>query len=40
MHVEVAEVYSPLRMTKMADMMGMKSGFALAFTTNDENGKP
>ena len=40
MHVEVAEVYSPSRMTKMADMMGMKSGFALAFTTNDENSKP
>ena len=27
-------------MTKMADMMGMKSGFELDLTTNDENGKP
>ena len=39
-HVEVAEVYSPPRMTKMVDMMGMKSGFALELSTNDENGKP
>jgi hypothetical protein len=39
-HVEVAEVYSPPRMTKMVDMMGMKSGFALDLTANDENGKP
>ena len=33
-HVEVAEVYSPPWMTKMADMMGMKSGFALDLTTH------
>ena len=35
--MEFAEVYSPPRMKKMADMMGMKSGFALDLTTTDEN---
>ena len=27
-HLEVAEVYSPPRMTNMAEMLGMRSGFA------------
>ena len=38
-HVEIADVYSPPRITNMVEMFGMKSGFALDLTTNCEDGK-
>ena len=36
--VDVAEVYSPSRMTKMANRLGYEAGFALDLTTVDEDG--
>ena len=38
--VDVAEVYSPPRMSKMASQLGYSEGFALDVTTNDEEGRP
>jgi len=37
---DVAEVYSPPRMSKMASQLGYSEGFALDLTTNDEEGRP
>ena len=36
---EVAEIYSPPRITAMAKMLGMKEGWALDLTVNDEDGE-
>ena len=36
--MQVAEVYSPPRMTKVARQLGMKAGFALDLTNTDEEG--
>ncbi len=36
----INEAYSPPRVTKMAERVGMISGFALDLTTNDEKGEP
>ena len=38
--MEVAEVYSPPRVTKMARRMGLRAGWSLDLTTCDENGRP
>ena len=35
---DVSEVYSPPRITDMAQRMGLKAGWALDLTTNDEDG--
>ena len=37
--MEVAEVYSPERLTPMAKNMGLNIGWALDLTTTDENGQ-
>ena len=37
---EVSEVYSVPRVTKVADRMGLKLGWALDICTDDENGTP
>ena len=39
MKVEVADVYSPPRVTKMAEQMGLRSGWALDLTTCDDDGR-
>ena len=38
--MEVAEVYSPPRVAKMAKQMGLRAGWRLHLTTCDENGRP
>ena len=38
--VDVAEVYSPPRMSKVARQLGYSEGFALDLMTNDEEGRP
>ena len=38
--IDVSEVYSQPRMTKMAESLGLKKGFALDLLTNDEAGVP
>ena len=38
--MEVAEVYSPPRVAKMAKQMGLRAGWSLDLTTRDENGRP
>ena len=40
MNVQVAEVYSPPRVTKMAETMGPRAGWALDLTSQDEDGRP
>ena len=40
MGVDVTEVYSPERVTAMAQRMGMKGGWAFDLTTADEDGRP
>ena len=37
--MEVAEVYSPPRVTNMARQMGLRAGWALDLTTQDEDGR-
>ena len=37
---DVAEIFSPLRMTRIVQKLGMKAGFALDLTTCDEQGVP
>ena len=38
--MEVAEVYSPPRVTRMAESMGLRAGWALDLTTNDDDDRP
>ena len=38
--IDVAEVHSPPRATTMAERMGLRAGWALDFTTCDEDGRP
>ena len=38
--IEVAEVYSPPRVTQMAESLGLRAGWALDLTTTDERGRP
>ena len=37
---QIAEVYSPPRISAMAKKFGLEPGFALDILINDENGKP
>ena len=39
-NMQVAEVYSPPRVVKMANEMGMRGGWSLDLTTTDEDGLP
>ena len=39
MKMEVAEVYSPPRVTRMAEQMGLRAGWALDLTTHDDDGR-
>ena len=36
----IVELYSPKRVTGMADMMNLMPGIALDLSTNDTDGKP
>ena len=38
--MQVSEVYSPLRVVKMANRMGLRGGWSLDLTTHDEHGRP
>ena len=38
--MDVAEVYSPERITRVARQYGLKAGWSLDFTTADEHGRP
>ena len=40
MNIAIAEVYSPPRVTKMAETMGIRAGWALDLITQDEDGRP
>ena len=40
MNIQVAEVYSPPRVTRMAASMGLRAGWALDLITHDEDGRP
>ena len=40
MKMEVAEVYSPPRATRMAEAVGLRAGWALDLTTYDDDGRP
>ena len=40
MKIEVVEVYSPPRVTMMAEEMGFRAGWALDLTTCDKDGRP
>ena len=39
-NMEVAEIYSPPRITKRARRMGLRAGWSFDLTTCDENGRP
>ena len=39
-NIDVAEVYSPERVTRVAEQYGLKPGWSLDLTTTDENGRP
>ena len=38
--MDVVEVCSPERVTKVAESMGLNAGWSLDLTTSDENGRP
>lgn len=38
--MDIAEVYSPVRVTEMAKKFGLREGWALHLTTRDHDGKP
>ena len=40
MNVEIVKVYSLSRVTRMAEQMGLRSGWALDLTTCDDDGRP
>ena len=40
MGVDVSEIYSPPRIVALARQFGLRPGFSLDITVNDDNGKP
>ena len=38
--MDIAEVYGPERVTRVAEQYGFKPGWSLDFTTTDEHGRP